>query len=111
MSDFNEENLKFDDDSAIAFIRKYIPQNVSDQYSDDEILFVVDTIWDFYESKGVVRLNEKLTENEENHISDLVDYVRKEIKKDEELMMDPEDVEYIVKGELAYEESIEMFDD
>lgn len=106
----NEDNLKFDEQEAIAFIRKYVPESVSEQYSDDEILFVVDTIWDYYESKGVVRLQKKLTDNENKDISDLVSYVKKEIDRDEELLMDPDDLKYIVEGELAYEESIEMFD-
>lgn len=109
MSDENN-NLRYDEDEAIAFIRKYIPKGVSDQYSDDEILFVVDTIWDYYESKGLVRLNTELSENENDDLMSLVAYVRKELAKDGEILMDPEDVKYIVKGELAYEESIEISD-
>lgn len=110
MSQIERNDLKYDEEDAIAFIRKYIPESVNTQYSDDEILFVIDTIWDFYESKGLVRLQKKLTEEEQQSVDDLIAYVKKEIKRDEELMMDPDDVKYIVEGELAYEESIEMFD-
>lgn len=110
MIEDSNDNLRYDEDEAIAFIRKYIPQNVSAQYSDDEILYVVDTMWDYYESKGLVRLNKQLSENEDTELQALVKYVRKEIAKDDELLMDPEDVNYIIKGELAYEESIEISD-
>lgn len=107
-----EENyLKYDEEEALAFIRKYIPNTVSEQYSNDEILFIIDTVWDYYESKGIVRLEPKLTDNQIENVDNLVDYVRKEVKKDGEILMDPADIEYIVKGELAYEKSIEIFND
>lgn len=95
----------------MAYIRKHIPGSVSDQYSDDEILYVVDTMWDYYESKGLVRLNPEMTEDEAANLEALTAYVKKEVRKDDELLMDPEDVECIIKAELAYEESIEMLDD
>lgn len=107
----NSNNLKYDEQEAVAFIRKSIPSGVSDKYSDDEILFVVDTIWDYYESKGLVRLSQTATDDEKQQLVLLTSYVKKEIKKDDELLMDPSDVGYIVKAELAYEESIEMFGD
>lgn len=111
MAEDINKDIKFDEDDALAFIRKNIPESVSEQYSDDEIIFVIDTIWDYYESKGVVRLNKTLTDNEEADLQSLIGYVKKEIARDGEILMDPEDISYIIKGELAYEESIEMFDD
>lgn len=111
MDENYSENLKYDEDDAVKFIREHIPTSVDQQYSDDEIIFVIDTIWDYYESKGVVKLNKTLTENEDTDLTSLVEYILKEIKRDGELIMDPEDLKYIVKGELAYEESIEIFDD
>ncbi len=111
MNDDNIQDLKYDEDEAIKFIRGHIPSSVSEQYSDDEITYVIDTIWDYYESKGLVKLNKTLTENMNSDIDSLLDYIRKEIARDDEIMMDPKDIKYIVEGELAYEESIEMFDD
>jgi len=42
-------------------------------------------------------------------VDDLVKYVKKEVKNDQELIMDSKDVELIVKAELDYEESLEDF--
>ena len=39
--------------------------------------------------------------------SKLSAFVAKEIRKDGEVVMDPEDINLIVKGELEYEESVE----
>jgi hypothetical protein len=104
-----DNQYKFDEDDAIKFIRAAIPQEVSEKYDDDDILCIVDIIWDYYERKGFLSLNIDETEDEVLDIDDLVKYVKKEVKNDDELLMDPKDVEQIVKAELDYEESLEDF--
>ena len=99
----------FDEEKAISFIRKEIPNSVSEKYSDDEILFVIDTVWDYYESNGLLDINSNVVEDEETDPEKLIRYVKKEVKKDKELMMDPEDIGFIVQAELDYEESLEDF--
>ena len=42
-------------------------------------------------------------------MDDLTKFVKKEVKNDQDLMMDPKDVELVVKAELDYEESLEDF--
>lgn len=103
------ENYKFDEDKAIDFIRQYVGPKVSDQYSDDDILYVIDTIWDYYERKGYLSLSAVETDEEILDEDDLTAYVKKEIAADNEILMDPADVGKIVKGELEYEESLEDF--
>ncbi len=99
--------MQYDEDAAVGFIRNYVGQEVSDQYSDDEILYVIDVIWDYYERKGFTGLSSKLTSEEMLDEADLIAYVKKEIARDKELLMDPADLDKIVKGELEYEESLE----
>lgn len=99
----------FDEDNAVKFIRAELPQGVSEKYEDDDILCVVDIIWDYYEKKGFLSLNDMETEEEQLDVDDLTKYVKKEIKNDKELIIDPKDVELLVKAELDYEESLEDF--
>lgn len=107
----SEENYAYDEDQAVKFIRASLPEEIKDKYTDDEILYVIDCIWDYYESKGLLELNSNLEEEEELNVDELTAYVRKAIKKDDELIMDIDDLSYIVKGELAYEESLDVFGD
>lgn len=106
-----QDPMAYDEDQAVKFIRTFVPDDIRDKYTDDEILFIVDTIWDYYEAKGLLEVSADFDDEEQLDIKALGDYVRKEIKKDGELVMDPVDIEYIVKGELAYEESLDMFGD
>ena len=102
----SEETL-YDEDNAIAFIRKTLPENVNARYDDDEILYVIDIIWEWYEKNGYLDLNPEVTEEEEHDLTRLTAYVKAQLKKDQEIEMDPADVDLIVKGEIEYEESIE----
>ncbi|MDE5652172.1 MAG: hypothetical protein K2G75_02980 [Muribaculaceae bacterium] len=99
--------LEYDEDMAIAFIRREVGDEVSRQYSDDEILYVIDIIWDYYERKGLLKLNPKATADEQLDEEALTAYVRKELSRDGEILMDPDDLDKIVKAELDYEESLE----
>lgn len=101
------ENYVFDEDKAVAFIRESIGSKISEKYSDDELLFIIDTIWDYYENKGFLSLDMDETEEEILDADDLINYVKKEVANDEELVMDPSDIGLIVKAELEYEESLE----
>ncbi len=103
------DQLGYDEDAAVKFIRKLLPAEVSERYDDDEILYVIDIIWDWYEKNGYLSLNSDVTDDEEIDVSKLTAYVKKELKNDGEVLMDPADVDLIVKGELEYEESLEDF--
>lgn len=103
-----ENNYVFDEDKAIEFIRKSIDPKISEKYSDDEILFIIDTIWDYYENNGFLSLDFDETEEEILDPDDLINYVKKEIADDGEIMMDPSEIGVIVKAELEYEESLEI---
>lgn len=99
--------MEYDEEKAIAFIRQYVGEDVSAQYSDDEILYLIDIIWDYYEKKGFLSYSKEVTDKEVLDDSELIGYVKKEIANDKEILMDPEDVSKIVYAELEYEESIE----
>lgn len=103
--------MAYDEDQAVKFIRAFIPEEIRDKYIDDEILFVIDTIWDYYESKGLLEVSADADEDDDTDVEALTAYVRKALKKDGEILMDDKDVDQIVKGELAYEETLDVFGD
>lgn len=102
------ENYVFDEDQALKYIRNAIGDKISEKYSDDEILFIIDTIWDYYENNGLLSLDMEDTEEEILDPDALIDYVKKEVANEEELIIDPGDIGLIVKAELEYEESLEV---
>ena len=106
-----DELMAYDEEQAVKFIRSFIPENIRDKYTDDEILLVIDIIWDYYESKGLLEVSADADEEDETDVEALSAYVGKELKKDGEVVMDGSEINQIVKGELAYEKTLDIFGD
>lgn len=100
----------YDDEASVAFIRNYIPQEMKELLSDDEIVYFVDLIYDYYESRGY--MDEDLDEDEAIEVDEdeLVDYVVRNAKKDGIGKFEPEQIRFVVQGELEYCQSINLFD-
>lgn len=99
MAEQIEDGL-YDDQEAIKYIQNHLPQEAKDKFSDDDILYISDTVYDYFVSNGML-------EDEEVDIDmeDLVAYVIKQSKRDG-FNFDPEAVYWAVEAELDYEESL-----
>ncbi len=108
MSDKND--FLYDEDDSVAFIQNYLPQELKGKFSNDDINYIVDLIYEFYESKGF--FDEDSDENEDVEIDEdeLTQFVVKNAQKDGVGKFLPEEITFIVQGELAYCDSIQMFD-
>ena len=49
-----KEPQQYDEDEAIRFIQSYIPQDLKDKFADDEINYIIDIVYDYYDSKGLL---------------------------------------------------------
>lgn len=106
-----ENEISYDEEKAVEFIRNFLPEEKKDQYTNDEILFVIDCIWDYYEANGLLDLSNIDDGDEEIDMDNITNYVKKAIEKDCEISIESTDIKLIIQGELAYEETIEIFDD
>jgi DNA polymerase III delta subunit len=109
-----EQDFLYDDDEAIKFIRNYLPQELKEKFSDDDINYIIDLIYEFYESKGLFESeddddeDEKIVEFEED---ELIGFVIKNAKTDGVGKFNPDEISFIVQGELEYCDSIDMFEE
>ncbi len=101
--------LEFNENKAIEAIKSRLPEGV--EYDDDEILNVIDIIFDYYEENGLLDIDCDADDvDEDKMIYDLYAYVAKMLKKDPYSLIKSEHIETIVAAELEYERSI-GFDD
>ena len=82
--DFLKNDL--DDEKTIEYIKNYLPQELKEKFSDDEFYYFLDLIDD---------------------LGKIVDYIIKEAHKDEMGDYDPDEILFIVQGEMEYTESLE----
>ncbi|MEE0977963.1 MAG: hypothetical protein UH625_00990 [Muribaculaceae bacterium] len=98
--------MDFNEDKAIELMRAAVPADRAALYTDDELLNVIDMIWDYYEENGMLEIDLEDDVEDEDLQGDLVEYVRRMLRKDRAAKVLPEDVEALVKAELDYEESL-----
>lgn len=106
----SKDDFMYDEEDSVRFIQNYLPQEMKGKFADDDIFYIVDLIYEYYESKGF--FNEDVEDTEEVSIDEdeLIDFVVKNAQKDGVGKFTPEEVTFIVQGELEYCESIHMFD-
>lgn len=104
----NNDELFYDEDDSVKFIQNYLPQELKGKFSNDDINYIVDLIYDFYESNGMLDDNDD--EEIEIDEDEVVNYVIKNAQKDGVGKFEPEEITFIVQGELEYCDSINMFD-
>ena len=92
-----EEIQMYDDAASVAFIRNFIPQELKEKMTDDDIVYIVDLIYDFYESRGFMDMAEE--------------YVVKNAARDEVGHFSADEIRFVVQGELEYCESINLFEE
>lgn len=104
-----EKNMpEYDEDESVRFIQKSLPEEMQNVFTDDEINYVVDLVYEFYEEKGF------LDEDDESEVEidedELLYYVIKNARKDTVRDYTDEQIEAIVAGELAYCDTLNVFD-
>ena len=107
----NEElELKeYDENEAIKHIVNYLHIDIKEKYADDDILLVIDIIFEYYDKNGFFDIDAGVDDEENIDVDDLISFVKKQLRKDPDNVVDPDDVQSIVLGELDYEESLGMY--
>ncbi len=94
------EELLFDEEAAVKFILDFIPEEDRKDLTEDEILYILDVIDDYYESEGLLSEDETAAEasiDEEK----MYNFVLKAVKKDK-MNISTEQIQLILEGEYEY---------
>lgn len=95
------EDCIFDDAEAVKYIQEHLPQDAQGKFTDDEVLYISDVIFDYYESNGLLEEDEEV----EIDMEEITEYVCKNAKRDG-FKFDSELVRWVVECEMDYEESL-----
>lgn len=102
-----KEVFDYDDDESVKFIQEHLPEEMQGKFSDDEINYIVDLIYEYYDNKGY--LDEDNDGDVEIDEEELLNFVIKNAKKDAIRDFSDEEIENIVAGELAYCDTLNLF--
>ncbi len=90
---------EFDEYDAIAYIRQEVVE--AKEYSDDDLLLLIDTTFDYYESMDEDAPDEMFSEEA------VAAYVSKQLAQDKECRIAAEHVLPILRAENAYEDTLD----
>ena len=91
-----------DDEKTIEFIKNYLPQDLKEKFTDDDLYYIFDLIVEYYTTSGCLDAQP----DDEGYINidqdEIVDYIVKEAGEDGMGPYAPEDVFFVVQGEMEY---------
>jgi hypothetical protein len=95
-----------DDAKTVAFIQNYLPQDLKDKFTEDDLYYILDLIVEYYTTSGCLDAEPDAEGYIDIDQDEIVAYIVKEAKRDEMGPYDPEDVLFVVQGEMEYGNSI-----
>lgn len=102
---------EFDEKECIDRMRAALPPRAAEAavYDDDELLNVLDMVWDFYESRGMLDPDDYTDDEPEGEelLADICAYVTKMLRNDKAAKVTPSDVEPLIRAELDYEAELD----
>ncbi len=91
-----------DDEKTIEFIKNYLPQEMKDKFTDDDLYYILDLIIEYYTNSGCLDAEP----DDEGYINidqdAIVDFIMKESVKNDMGPYNPEEVFFVVQGEMEY---------
>jgi len=108
-----EQDFFYDDDEAVKFIQNYLPQELKGRFSDDDIIYITDLIYEFYESKGFDFITDDEDEDDELIEFDedeMIQFVIKNAQRDKVGKFTTDEIAFVIRGELAYCDSKDVFE-
>ncbi len=96
-----------DDARTVEFIKNYLPQEVKEKFTDEELYYFLDVIVEYYSTSGVLDATPDKDGYIEINEEKVVDYIITQARKDKMGDFSAEDVLWVVQGELEYGESLD----
>ena len=72
-----------DDEKTIEFIRNYLPQELKEKFSEDELYYFLDLIDEYYSESGILDVQPDADGYVDIDLEQVVEFIVKEAKKDE----------------------------
>ncbi len=99
-----------DDEKTVEFIKNYLPQELKEKFVDDELYYFIDLIDEYYAESGILDAQPDDDGYVNIDLEEVVAYIVKEAKSDGQGEYDPEEILFVVQGEMEYGNSLGQVD-
>ena len=101
-----EDLLEYDDDAAVKFILKMVPDELKAKVNEDAINYVLDVVYDYYDENGLI--DEDSTEEASIDEEEMMKFVLKASKKDK-MNLTEDEIQLVLDGEYEYGKSLGIY--
>jgi len=84
-----------------------LPQEMKEKFSDDDLDYIIDLIYEFYDNKGFLNDDDTVVEVD---LDELTEFVIKNAKKDQVGVYKEDEIKFIVDAEIAYCDTLGVFE-
>lgn len=95
-----------EDAKTVAFIRNYLPQELKERFTDEDLYYLLDLIIEYYATSGCLDAEP----DEEGYINidqdEIVEFLLAEAEKDNMGGFSADELLFVVQGEMEYGNSI-----
>jgi hypothetical protein len=95
-----------DDEKTVEFIKNFLPLDLKEKFTDDELYYFLDVMVDYYSTSGCLDAQPDADGFVNIDQDEIVEYIVKEAKADGMGEFNPEDVLFVVQGEMEYGNSL-----
>ncbi len=108
MADFEEELLQDaeDDRLTVEYIKNYLPQEVKEKFTDDQLYYFLDVIVDYYAESGVLDAEPDKDGYIDIDVEAIAKHLAQQARKDRMGDFSVDDLRWVVEGEMEYAESL-----
>ena len=99
--------MEFDENDAVRYIRTHIDPEVSALYDNNELLNLIDIIFDYYEANGLLDIDPDDDADDEVAAEDVADYARRMLARDKGASLAPAHVMPMIEAYFDYESSLD----
>lgn len=96
-----------DDAKAVEFIKNYLPQDLKDKFTDDDLYYILDVIAEYYTSSDCLEAEPDAEGYIDIDLDEVVKYIVKAAEKEGMGPYKADDVFFVVQGEMEYGDSLE----
>lgn len=98
--------MTFDEYAVTDYIAARLKEAGRPEYSHDQLINIVDMIWDFYDTRGLLDPDAE-DEPERSEIEpEIASYAATLLKRDKKAGIDPADLPVIIAAEMDYEDTL-----
>ena len=96
-----------DDRLTVAYIHNYLPQELKERFTDELLYYFIDVLSEYYTQSGLLDADPDDEGYIDIDIEQVAQHLAKTAKKDQMGTFTPEELRWVVEGEMEYAETLE----